>query len=129
MRRGEEGQGRLGVHRVREQEALAEVATQLPQRLPLLVVLDALGDHLERERRAQADDGGGQAVQLRRGALLQEGAVHLEDVDREAAEVAQRGVPVPKSSSASATPSSLSAHRRWTARSASSMSTDSVISS
>src|SRR4051794_19834587 len=92
MRRAEERDGGLRVHRAREQEALAQVATQRAQRVPLLLVLDALGDHLERKRRAEADDGGRQAVLLRRGALAQEGAVHLEDVDREAAEVAERRI-------------------------------------
>ena len=56
------------------------------------VKLDALGDDLELQRLAQGDHGGREARCLRRCAVAQEGAVHLEDVDREAAEVAQRRV-------------------------------------
>src|SRR5581483_10819840 len=78
-------------HRLREEEALAELATEILQRLDLALVLDALGDDLEAEALADGDDRGGEA-----GSALsvgpEERAVHLEDVDRQPAEIAERGV-------------------------------------
>src|SRR5687768_12697127 len=45
----------VGVHRPGEQEALTQVAAELAQAGPLLLVLDALGDDLEVQRLAEAD--------------------------------------------------------------------------
>src|SRR6185503_7118259 len=89
----DEGQRRLGVHRVGEVEALAEVAAKRSQRLRLFGQLDALGNDLERQGGAQPHDGIGEAVRAGSGALVQERAIHLEDVDGKPAEVAQGGVP------------------------------------
>ena len=69
---------------------MAEAAAEPAQLEPLLGELDPLGDNLELQRLAQRDDGGREGRGVRRGAVAQEGAVHLEDVDREAAQVAER---------------------------------------
>ena len=66
---GDERHRRLRVHRPREQEPLPEVAPELSQSVGLLGNLDALGDDLERQRRAQSDDRGGEAADAGRGAV------------------------------------------------------------
>src|SRR3954451_18505936 len=73
-------QRRLGVERAGEEEALPVVAAERLQRVPLVLGLDALGDDRELQRRAEADDAGGQGGR----AVAQEGAVQLEDVGRQA---------------------------------------------
>src|SRR5436190_4457156 len=73
---GEEREARVGIHRAGEEEALAELAPQLVQRLPLLGELDPFGDDLQTERRAERDDRGREPIRLRSGALPQERAVH-----------------------------------------------------
>src|ERR1035441_4469176 len=80
------------LHRVREVEALAQLAAEIAQTGELLVEFDALGYDLERERAAERHDGAGEIRRLAGGLGPQEGAVHLDDVDREAAEIAERGV-------------------------------------
>jgi hypothetical protein len=91
------GQDRGDLPRLRrpgEEETLAEVAAKVSQCRPLFVGLDPLGDRLQFERLTQLDDGLGQRRVLAvRGDPLHEGAVDLENVHREALEVAQRGVP------------------------------------
>src|SRR6476619_3243959 len=81
-------------HRPREQESLTELAPQLAERADLLGLLDALCDDLEVEPLADRDDRRGQAgVGV---ASAEEGAVHLEDVHWESAEIAERGVAGPE---------------------------------
>ena len=81
------------VHRAREVEALAQVAAEVAQRRPLLGELDALGHDVEVQRLAQRDDRAWPGPTASGVApAAQERAVHLEDVDGEAAEVAQRRV-------------------------------------
>src|ERR1019366_4935650 len=80
------------LHRVREVEALAQLAAEIAQTGELLVEFDALGYDLERERAAERHDGAGEIRRLAGGLGPQEGAIHLDDVDREAAEIAERGV-------------------------------------
>src|SRR5690349_20516175 len=75
------------VHRAGEEEALTQVAAEVAQRRPLVVVLDPLCDHVELERLAEAYDHAGQCRGLRGRAGAQERAVHLEDVDRKLAEI------------------------------------------
>src|SRR2546421_10687343 len=84
---------RLVVHRLGEQEALAELTAEVAQRRDLLWQLDPFCNHVEIEAVADRDDRAGEA----RIALFgpEERAIHLEDVDREAAEVAQRRVAGP----------------------------------
>ena len=80
------------LHRVREVKALPELAAEIAQPAELLVEFDALGDDVQGERAAERDDGAGQVGGLARGLRPQERAIHLDDVDRKAAEIAQRGV-------------------------------------
>src|SRR5689334_24107209 len=80
------------LHRTREVEALAALATEVAQRVPLLLELDALGHHLERQRLPEGDNRRGETGLLGRLAGAQERAVHLQHVHREAAEVRQRRV-------------------------------------
>src|SRR2546426_7756592 len=87
--RGEEADQRIDTHRSREQEALSDLAPEVLERLLLLGKLDALGDDVERKTCPERDDRGLQGDVL---AGADERAIHLEDVDREAAEVAQGGV-------------------------------------
>src|SRR5262249_55634695 len=78
-------------HRLREEEALTELAAEVAQRRHLVEPLDAFGDHVELEAPPERDDGRSEALV---GLVVgdQERAVHLEDVDRQAAEVAERRV-------------------------------------
>ncbi len=55
------------LHRVREVEALAELAAEVAQAAELLVEFDALGDDLERERAAERDDRAREVGGLARG--------------------------------------------------------------
>src|SRR5919109_3036741 len=72
---------RLVCHRLCEEEALTEVAAEVPKRRDLFRELDSLRHDVEVERRAERDDRRDQP-----GLLVlarEERAVHLEDVDRE----------------------------------------------
>jgi len=91
MRVLEVARDRAHVHRPREQEALTQLAAQIAERHHLPVELDALGHNLEAQRPAQRDHRGRQPV-VGPGLGVEERAIHLQDVDREAAEVAERGV-------------------------------------
>ncbi len=107
------------VERAREEEALPVVAAERPQRVPLLVLLDALGDDVELERLRRARRRPRSAFGC---AVAQERPVELEDVDREAAEVAERRVARCRSRRARAARRAPSARcSRSTARSVSSM--------
>src|SRR5439155_2146006 len=81
-----------GRHRPREEEALREVAAEAAQRRELAVRLDALCDREHTERMGQRDE-----IRGDRGVLrlllhpLDEGAVDLDHVHREVAELAERG--------------------------------------
>src|ERR1700751_250423 len=77
-------------HRACEQESLAEFAPETAERADLLGLLDSLCDDFEVETLADRDDRRGQAGVGVAGS--EEGAVHLEDVDRQPAEIAQGGV-------------------------------------
>ena len=66
-----------------EEEALAELASQLLQRLDLLLGLDSFGNDVEPEPLADCDDRRREAA-VAVMFVCQERAVHLENVDREA---------------------------------------------
>ncbi len=85
-----------GVHRPREVEALSGVAPEPAERGRLLEVLDPLGHHLELERLAQAEHGRSKPRGHRRRAGGQQRTIHLEDVEREHAQRAERGVAGPE---------------------------------
>src|SRR2546429_1217708 len=76
--------------RPREEEALGEVAAELPQRRELPVRLDAFGDREQAEGVSEADE-----VRGDRGVLrvvldaLDERAIDLDQVDREAPQLAE----------------------------------------
>ena len=83
----------LGRQRPREEVALRVVAAEAAQLGELGLVLDPLGDHVERERPGHADD----RLDDRRPLLLDaervdERAVDLQRVEGEAVEVGERGV-------------------------------------
>src|SRR5437868_752039 len=82
------------IHRLRKQEALAVVAAELLDPLELLGPLDTLGHRLELH-------GGGELhyrpdecrLVVAASQARHEGSVDLEDVDGEAGQVAERGIP------------------------------------
>ena len=83
----------LSEARAGEQESLAGDAAELQQLRHLLFVLDALGDRFEAERFAEHHHGArelGPLVLL--GQPADEGAVDLQDVDREAMQVGKRRI-------------------------------------
>ncbi len=78
----------LGINRFADQETLHEIAFKRRQMLHLRFGLDALAYHLQAEIMGKQDDG----VQHHRAALVldtgqQEGAVHLERIERQAAQI------------------------------------------
>ena len=82
-----------GVERTCEQEALAAVAVLVPQQRELLLLLDALGEGLDRERLAELHEGVDQRLALLVAlSTRDERAVDLQRVDREALQVGERGV-------------------------------------
>ena len=71
--------------RLCEVEALPELAPERPKIIDLMRLLDALGDRLQMQGVAELDDGLGEHAALERIAhIVDEGLVHLQDVDREA---------------------------------------------
>ena len=80
----------VGRDRAAEQEALAEAAAERAQGVGLLGLLDALGDQHQAQRLAHGHDRLQQRAVLAR--VAGEGAVDLQDVHREPAQVAQRRV-------------------------------------
>ena len=87
----------LGVHRPGEEEALAELAAELAQGGPLLGLLDALGHDVEIESRAERERPRRPGPDISGVAPSpEERPVHLQDVHREAAEVAERRVAGPE---------------------------------
>src|SRR6266550_966590 len=84
---GEELEQGAGVHRAGEEEPLSDLAAEVVQRVLLLWKLDALGDDVELEARAERDDRRGQRHVF---ARADEGTIHLQDVDREPAQIAER---------------------------------------
>src|SRR3954452_16853323 len=86
----EEGGDRSGVEGAGEDEALATVAALLLEALVLVALLDALGERLEVQRLAEADE---RVDELARGPRLgdrpDEGLVDLQRVDREPPEVGE----------------------------------------
>ena len=89
--------GGIDAHRSREQVPLAQRAAEADEPFGLVGLLDALGNDLEPERPPEIDDRPGDRGPLagRRDAG-DERAVDLQDVDREALEVAQRRVAGPE---------------------------------
>src|SRR5262245_66327733 len=85
---------RLVIHRLGEQEALAETAPQLAEGVDLLGLLDSLGHDVEVQAVPERDDRAREARLIVLGR--EERAVHLEDVDREAAQVRERGIAGPE---------------------------------
>ena len=80
-------------HRPAEQVALSLIAAELPQPVALGGRLDALGDRAEAEVGRQVDDRGDDALVLLVGAhALHERLVDLDEGQRQAAEVRERGV-------------------------------------
>lgn len=83
------------MHRLREQETLPGVAPHGTQPLPLIGILDALGDGREAEALTQLDDRPRQrpAVLTRVGAAApDERAIDLQDVDGKTLQIAERGL-------------------------------------
>ena len=69
------------------------MAAELAQALELDLALDALGDDLQAERAGDLDDGGDDRRVLVLGAdAVDERAVDLDDVEREALQARQRRV-------------------------------------
>src|SRR5919204_37281 len=89
LRLAEEAEQCLRPHWAGEQETLTELTAEVLQRPLLFRQLDALGDDLQRQACAQGDDRGLQRDVL---ARADERPVHLQDVDREPTEVAERRV-------------------------------------
>lgn len=85
------GELRLDVvcgHWMAEEEALAHLAVELFEGAQLALLLDALGDHGERERSSHSEDGLQQLAALISVAEgCDEAAVDLEDVDGHALHV------------------------------------------
>ncbi len=78
---------------MREQETLRGHAAELQEVRHLVVDLHALGHGLESERLAEHHDGARKLRSLARlGQAAHEGAVDLEDIDRETVQVRQRRV-------------------------------------
>src|SRR5690348_5673338 len=93
VRPGEHGLYARSGHRPGDQESLAELAAHFAQRDQLPWLLDALGDDLEPQVPAELDHGPGQ--QRERGVVTEPGderGIDLDDVQRELAQVGQRGV-------------------------------------
>ena len=86
----EETQRGVGVRGTGEQVALAELAAERPQSLELAGRLDALGDDGQPERPAERDDGRREGPVLGSVRRADELAGDLQDIDAEAAQVAQR---------------------------------------
>ena len=86
--------GRLaGVHRPGEVEALGAVAAHPDQALDLGLRLDALGDRRRLQAVGELDDAAGERLGSDVvGDLVDEALVDLDDLDREAPEIAQRRV-------------------------------------
>src|SRR5215216_6485585 len=123
----QELQRRVDVHRPGEVEPLAHLAAEIAERVPLLRELDPLGHDLEVERGAERHDGGRQTGRVGRRPLAQERAVHLEDVDGEAAQVAERRVAGAEVVEREPHAELLELPQPLTARSVSAISTVSVI--
>src|SRR5207253_1400966 len=80
-----------------EVEPLPEMHAEALQRGQLAGCLDAFGDEVELERLTQGDDRAGDRLVLPVDVdALDEGLVDLEDVEREPAQVGQRGVAGPE---------------------------------
>src|SRR5439155_22528880 len=83
--------------RAREVEALRVVGTELVQARDLPLGLDALGDDLEAQRARHAQHGtDDRGVPVVAAEPADERAVDLDDVEREALEVSERGVAGPE---------------------------------
>src|SRR4051812_27379219 len=77
----------------REEVALSELAAERPQPVRLLLCLDALRNHVHAERATHREDrGDDRLVLVRADDAVDERAVDLEGVDREAAHVGERRV-------------------------------------
>ena len=84
----------VGRNRLAGQVALDAVASHLPQGFQLLLGLHALGYHSEAQAVSQCHDGPQQRHRIRfRFEFQEESLVDLDRVDRQTAEIAQRGVP------------------------------------
>src|SRR5689334_20847776 len=81
---------RVEAHRLGEQEALSKLAPELSQRVDLRRQFDSLRNDVELEVVAEPDDRRREAGVLMLGRKKR--AVHLQDVDRETAEIAQRRI-------------------------------------
>src|SRR5216684_3873411 len=73
-------------------EALADVAVEFLELVELPYPLDSFRHHLQVKRLPHAHDGGDQGLASGAVERAHEGAVDLETVDRELAEVTQRRV-------------------------------------
>src|SRR5581483_5581878 len=80
-------------HRHADVVALDLIAAELLQEMHLLVVLDALGDHFQAEGVRERDDHRDDVARIAGVAHAHdEAAVDLQDVDRQARQVAERAV-------------------------------------
>ena len=84
----------IGRKGLREEEALSHLAAELQEPLQLIGSLDAFGHRPEVQDVRELDHGLGERRCLATVVhAVDEGLVHLEDVDREPPQVAQRRVP------------------------------------
>ena len=87
----------VDIERPCEQESLCEVASLTLQLEDLAVVFDTLGQRLQAECLAQLDERVGERVRLARARQVgDEGAVDLQRVNGELAQVGQRAVSRPE---------------------------------
>src|SRR5436309_978978 len=88
---------RRGILRMRQEESLGVLAPEFAQPVELAFGLDALGNRVELQRLRQPDDRTRERRLLRVAVDTDdERSIDLQDVDREALEVAQRRVARPE---------------------------------
>src|SRR5690348_257869 len=83
-----------GSDRLVEEEALTELAAEILQAVELLLQLDPFGDRLQLQRLAERDYRARECgFRIAPADVIDERLVDFENVDREALQIAERGVP------------------------------------
>jgi len=83
-------------NRLAVQEPLGLIATQLPQRVQLVLVLDSFGDHAQSERARKGDHDRHQLLSPGRCHSQHEGSIDLQGIDGQSLEAGERGVSGPE---------------------------------